>query len=78
MEVKAQKQDILYKKYFKKIWSKSCVYFFPSKTFYVLTSKFLMGGDPNKQRDGFFQNILIRRAEGRTFVSVRGVVAIPK
>ena len=55
MEVKAQKQDILYKKYFKKIKSKSFVYFLPSKTLYLLTSKLLMGeGDSNKQRDGFF------------------------
>lgn len=83
MEAKAQKQDILYKKYFTKIKSKSFVYFLPSKTLYVLTSKLLMGeGGPNKQGDGFFQNFLIRRAEGRVFVnfivSVRGVVAIPK
>ena len=55
MEVKAQKQDILYKKYFTKIKSKSFVYFLPSKTLYVLTSKLLMGeGDPNKQWNGFF------------------------
>lgn len=55
MEVKAQKLDILYKKYFTKIKSKSFVYFLPSKTLYLLTSKLLMGeGDSNKQRDGFF------------------------
>ena len=36
MEAKAQKQDILYKKYFTKIKSKSFVYFLPSKTLYVV------------------------------------------